>query len=144
MKYSFCQIGFYRRVVLIAALLFSFALVSHADPLSSALKDWIPAGISGKLLVYDNEYVVQEIKIVLVDQKARGRTCRTRILDMNGAELGRDELKNGRHVFVKGAGLQNYNGYDTVVAKEIVILPHEMDRKELERAGLYKTMPEPW
>ena len=144
MKYSFCQIGFYKRVVLIAALLFSFALVAHADPLSSVLKDWIPAGISGKLLVYDNEYVVQEIKIVLVDQKARGRDCHTRILNMNGDELGRDELKNGRYVFVKGAGLQNYNGYDIIVAKEIVILPRGMNRKELERAGLYNTPPEPW
>ncbi|MBN2297002.1 MAG: hypothetical protein JXM72_00320 [Deltaproteobacteria bacterium] len=144
MTFSFHQIKFYKKVVLLMALFFSFALVSHADPLSSSLKDWIPAGISGKLVIYDNEYIVQEVKIILVDQKERGKHYLTRILDMNGKELGQDELKNGKYVFVKGGGLQNYNGYVVVVAKEIVILPREMNRAALERAGLYKTPPEPW
>ena len=144
MTHSFHRIEFYKKVFIIIALLFSCALVSHADPLSSVLKEWIPAGMSGKLLIYDDHYMVQEIKIILVDEKARGKHCVTQILDMDGKELDRDQLKDGRDVFVKGAGLPNYEGYVIIVAKEIVILPHEMNREELEKAGLYNITPEPW
>jgi len=138
------EIRFHIKIFLLLSFGCSYAFICHADPLSSVMEDWQPAGISGTLLISENEYIVNENIVLVVNQIFKNSICKTKVFDTYGNELSQASLSNGINVFVKGGGTNNDETNTVIVAKEIYILPREMDRKELERLGLYNNTPEPW
>ncbi len=113
------------------------------------LNDWHPAEIRGTLMSVHTDpgsIIINEVRILLADTVSEnGKVCITRVMNENGDEVGRDALKQGKHVYVKaGTALDPDEETEYAFAKEIYILPRAMSRKEMKDKGIPVGSVTPW
>ncbi|MCD6569606.1 MAG: hypothetical protein J7L53_02770 [Deltaproteobacteria bacterium] len=132
---------------LVFACLF-FAALCYAGPLSSALKDWEPVAIQGKIMEVGPEkdyIVIQEKKIILVDTIKARKEYKTKIMDLKGNTLTQDALSKGKLVFVKGGMVIDKDTKDMIIlAKDIYLLPKYIRKDQIKNYPFLKSPSSRW
>lgn len=148
------RVFYYDRVItaLCAVMLSTLIHVPYGyatDVIDMVMDDWHPAEITGTIMSVDQKsgsMVVNEIRILLADTVTKnGKRCATRIMNENGNEITRKNLKQGRFVYIKaGTALDPDKKVEYVVAKDIYILSGFMSRREMKNKGILMEPVTPW
>jgi len=119
---------------------------SSAESLSKALAQWDPDEIQGRVMEVGSDYIiVQERKILLVDEVYSGREYRTEFLDLTGKPYLKRDLRVGRVVFAKGGLAYDEEIRDNVlVATQIYFLNTAIERDKIQSYEQLVTPAEPW
>jgi hypothetical protein len=125
---------------------FSLPSICMAGALANVLRDWSPSGIYGNVAyVNRNMIMVKEHNVMLVDDVIGRTRYKTSVMDINGNELSATSIKAGVFVVVKGSGAYDPESKNNViVAKEIYILPREMNENEISRYPILTEIASPW
>jgi hypothetical protein len=131
--------------MLILVFLISIPRAVCADPLGYALGTWDPVGVCGKVMVTGKDYtIVNEIKVLIINESRQGKQFKTSIMDMENKQLGIDALKKGIFVAINGSRSMDKEQQYVVVAKNIYVLPKSMSKKEMRKYPKLQKPAESW
>lgn len=117
-----------------------------AGALQNAIRQWEPEGIYGRVMNVDKEMVtVREHRVLLVDDMLGRNRYKTSIMDINGNIIDPSSLRIGVYVVVKGSGAYDpVSKYNVIVAKEIYILPQQMNDEQMSKYPILSEIAAPW
>ncbi len=131
--------------IIILIFIFSIPHSVYADPLSYALESWDPVGVCGSIMEPGRDYIiVNEKKILIINEKRQGKIIKTSIMDMEDKQLGVEALKKGVYVAINGAKAMDKDQQAVIVAKEIYVLPKPMSDKEMRKYPKLQKPVESW
>jgi hypothetical protein len=132
--------------VIILTGILSIPSLCMAGVLSNALRQWEPEGIYGRVMNVEKEIVtVREHRVMLVDEMIGRTRYKTSIMDINGNKLDTSSLRIGGYVVVKGTGAYDPGSKSNViVAKEIYILPQQMNEDQMNLYPILSEIASPW
>jgi len=117
-----------------------------AGALATAIRQWEPEGIYGRIMNVEKEIVtVREHRVMLVDDMLGRIRYKTSIKDINGNKLDASNLKIGEYVVVKGTGAYDPGSKSNViVAKEIYLMPQQMTEDQMSKYPILSEIASPW
>lgn len=132
--------------VTILAGILSIPSLCLAGALSTAIRQWEPVGVYGRIMNVEKEIVtVKEHRVMLVDDMIGRNRYKTSIKDINGNNLDTSNLKIGIYVVVKGTGAYDpVSRSNVIVAKEIYILPQQMNEDQMSKYPILSVIATPW
>ncbi|MGC9323721.1 MAG: hypothetical protein ACP5G0_03115 [Desulfomonilia bacterium] len=132
--------------IFVCVAVLAFWQASSAGVLDRALVEWDPDSIQGRIMEIGPDYlIIQERKVILVDEVHAGKHHRTEILDLNGNTRLMSELKVGKVVYVKGGLAPDGETENNIlVATQIYLLRNTIDRKRIMNHETLFTPATPW